>query len=176
MAQTINLLPVELARGKEVNLLLARLKIASIITCSILLLTSMAGLAYVVVEKKNVDNLITTRDTLKSEVINLESSEKQLVLLKDRLQKILSYRALDTSRPQIENQKKVIDVLPADVSIVGSKLDAADAKIGLSSATLAPLREVTDRLVSEKLVSQLAVSNITYNQSTGYQVYFDFNK
>ncbi len=176
MAQTINLLPVELARGKEVNSLLARLKIASIVICTILLLFSMAGLAYVVITKRNVDTLVVTRDSVKAEVLNLETSEQQLVLLKDRLQKILDYRAADTTQGQLENQKKIIDILPEEISVIGSKIDAADAKIGLNSATLTPLKDITERLISEKLVTQLALSNITYNQTTGYQIYFDFNK
>lgn len=176
MAQNINLLPVELSRGKEVNALLSKLKVASIIVCTILLLTSMAGLAYVVLTKKSVDEMVVTRDKVKSEVLTLEASERRLVLLKDRLEKIIEFRNADVSAPQLENQKKVMDILPSEVTIVGSRIDAADAKIGLNSPTLAPLTLVTQRLLSEKLVSQLAISNITYNPTTGYQVYLDFNK
>ncbi|MBP9687533.1 hypothetical protein KBD68_02650 [Candidatus Woesebacteria bacterium] len=176
MAQNINLLPVELSRGKEVNALLSKLKVASIIVCTILLLTSMAGLAYVVLTKKAVDEMVVTRDKVKAEVLTLEASERRLVLLKDRLTKIIDFRNADVSRPQLENQKKVIDVLPEEVTIIGARIDGGEAKIGLSSATLPPLTLVIQRLVSEKLVSQLALSNVAYNPVGGYQVYIDFNK
>lgn len=176
MAQNINLLPVELSRGKEVNALLGKLKVASIIVCTLLLLSSMACLAYVVITKKNVDEMVATRDKVKSEVLTLEASERRLVLLKDRLTKIIDFRNADVSAAQIENQKKVIDVLPEEVSIVGARIDGGEAKIGLSSLTLAPLTIALQRLLSEKLVSQLALSNVAYNPVSGYQVYIDFNK
>jgi|GEM_PF-2689908 len=170
MSQTINLLPIDLVRGKEVGKLLSVLKASSIFLCALVLVVAIAGFAFVYLQKNDLTQVQTRRDTVRSEVLALEESEKQLVLLRDRLAKIEKIRSEDTSTPLFEAQKIILDNAPVEVTLGESDINAGTSSLTLVSQSIDPLRTLIANLESSSYDRPLSISTFTLNALVGYKL------
>lgn len=170
MAQTINLLPTELTRGKEVTKLASSLKVLDIILCAVLLVVGILGVGYTIILRNELTQATATRDDLKNKVLSLESSERQLVLLQDRLDKIAQIRAEDSVGELFDQQNKILAQVPEEVTLGDSIVDSGNSQLGVVSRNIAPLEALISNLQSIGYDRPLLMSSFSYNSFLGFKL------
>ncbi len=119
----INLLPQESKpKGYAVNAT-KTLKKFSIFSIIFLLLTITVITTVNLFYGVQTRTLSSKEESLKKEIKALEDTEQKLVLIKNRLNGISSIMSESNSKKQIEMFQRIIEQNPADVSILGAKLE-----------------------------------------------------
>jgi hypothetical protein len=116
---------------------------------------------------KNVDKNV---DQLKAKVIVLESSEQQLILMKDRLSKIASIKAFPSTLTNITNINSMLTGLSGNSSI--SQMDMGLSKVDLSMIIKSndDLSMFLTNVKNTNLFKSVTLSSFGYSPAGGYNI------
>lgn len=170
MQDNLNLLPQNLHVSKGMESVLKTTKALGVILIVIFVIFTIGAGAYFVYSKVTLGNLQTNVDQLKSQVKAQESSEQQLVLLKDRLSKISSLRSTPSAGKNVAN----LDTLFSNVSPASSanQIDISTQKIDITMIVRSneDLTAFIQNLKNNKAFKSVNLASLGYTKNIGYSI------
>lgn len=170
MQDNLNLLPQNLQVSKGLDGVLKTTKALGVILIVTFIVFAIGAAGYFIYSKITLNNLQTNIEQLKSQVKAQESSEQQLVLLKDRLAKISSVRSAPNSSKNITG----LDSLFTNVSPQSSanQIDVSSQKINITMMIRSNEDLVTfiQNLKNTKLFKTVTLTSLGYTTNLGYSM------
>ena len=166
----LNLLPQNLQVSKGLGKVLKTAKALGVILVVAFVVFCLGIVALFIINKTTLTNTQASVDQLKTQVKAQETSEQQLILLKDRLAKIASIKSTPNASKSITN----VDSLFANVSsastmneanITSSKMD-----ISLIISSNDDLTSFIQNIKSTKLFNTINLPSFTYSANNGYSI------
>lgn len=164
----INLLPQELKPNKSVLVLANKIKKASIILASLFFLGTIVviGLNYYLTS--NLEKTNQEIEILRSEIRSLESTEQRLVLVKDRIEKIVKIAARGSTYEEIEVAKNLLSVKSEDIVLNSFYADRDVLKTSFSSPSLATVGSYVEKMVAFAGINRVMLVSFDFNPLVGY--------
>jgi|SRR5688572_17036863 len=168
MAIKLNLLPPELAVDKKLGAVLKTTRVVGTILLGAFLIFVLGLSAFFVISSVLLRNTIARVDNLKDQIVARETSEQQMVLLKDRLKKISSVRAIPTSFENLSAIDPFLLSLSPDSAV--TELDVDPIKIGLliNFKTTSDLTSFFENLATSDVFKSATLSSFGFNPLAGY--------
>jgi len=166
----LNLLPENLQVSKNLNGFFKAAKALNVIFILSFAIFGVIIGGLFVMNRLSLNNIQKEIDTLKTQVRVQETSEQQLVLLKDRLMKIASIKSNATASKNIVN----VDSLFTNVSPLSqlNQADISSSKMGLSLIIKSneDLVSFLDNIKNSNLFTSADLSTLSYSANSGYTV------
>ena len=165
----INLLPQELKpKGYAIKLSKTFRKVATVCLIVffvgfVLFIGANVLLSFQVRSLKNTDSV------LKSEIAALEQTEQKLILVEDRLQKIINIQESNDSTEEVESIQAILDRSPLDVLIEEITLNNNSANLVISTDRSSNLTRFLS-VVFTLGFRRIDLKSFDYNESSGYKV------
>ena len=170
MAIKLNLLPPELAIDKNLSSLLKLSRSLGVISIAAFLIFVLGVGGFFIVSTVTLNNLNTNTDALKKQIADQETSEQQIVLLKDRIKKI----SLVQSTPGSLNNLVAIDPfllnLTADSSVSELSVDSQKTQLLLNFKSNSQLSTFLDTLSASDVFKTVVISSFSLSPVSGYSV------
>src|SRR3989344_2162633 len=170
MAAKINLLPGELETGEGVNKTTKVLSYFAVFFTLILLLIGIGGGAYIYFLNQEVTKLDQENSSLLQSIRVLESTEQQLVLVKDRLLKIQGLLSNRSEETLFQKQKDLVAVLPEETIFDTSAIERGDSRISLISSSSVSLLGLFNDFTSSSLYTKVIMQSMGYADTSGFEV------
>ncbi len=164
----LNLLPPELAVDKNVGRILKTLRALNLILVATFLVFTLGISAFFVVSSITLRNSLASIETLKGQIKTRQTSEQQIVLLKDRIKKITIARNIPNSLNNLSAVDPLLLSLSPDSSVTG--LDVDPEKIGLlvNFKSTSDLTTFFEGLSSSTAYKTVTLSSFGFNPVAGY--------
>ncbi len=164
----LNLLPPELAVDKNLGRVLKTLKALNLILIAGFLVFTLGISAFFVVSSITLKNTLASIDTLKSQIKTRQTSEQQIVLLKDRIKKITIARNLPNSLANLSAVDPLLQSLSPDSSV--TELDLDSKKIGLliNFKSTSDLTTFFENMAASTVYKSVTLSSFGFNPVAGY--------
>lgn len=168
MAIKLNLLPPEKAVDKNLSQVLRMVRALGVIALAIFLITVVGLGAYFIYSNFSLNNLNTQNTQLKSQIAQQETSEQQIILLKDRLKKISTAQNSPSALKNLIALDPVLTSFSGDLQI--NELSIDSTKVGFSATfksntALSSFFEGISKIPEFKTV---VLSSFGFNPTTGY--------
>lgn len=174
MAIKINLLPKEFKVGAGLGKALRLIRILGVISLAAFLIFGMVLGGYLIISSVQLNSLNSSNDSLKSQLKNLETSESQLVVLKDRLSKIKTAENTPSGLPVYKNFDALVDSLSDSTTL--NTVDIGPTKL---SSTLVfrsnqDLTNFVEKLTKANTFQNIALTSFSFNPNVGYLLSVEF--
>lgn len=170
MASSLNLLPQDLQVSKGLGKVLKVIKSIGVISVVMFSVFLVVIVALFVVSKVSLNGLQNSNDKLKAQVKAQETSEQQLVLLKDRLSKISSVRALPNATNNIQSISSVIGNVSTLSSIDSANVSLSKIDLSLNILSNEDLTIIMDNLRNSEKFNLVDLYSFDYSQGLGYSI------
>ncbi len=168
---SLNLLPTEQVRNREVTVAGNRLKAIVAVLGLICLVLGIGGTALVLTTSNTISSLNKEQEGLKSQVLAQESSEQALILVRDRLTKIKTLQSLYLNNKKLNTQREVLDVLPENVTIKQLTLTTSESAFSVIAPDSTNMSDVI-ALVRGSSLKDSVIDSINYTAGVGYTINF----
>jgi hypothetical protein len=169
MAVNLNLLPPELAVSKNLGRALKTLRALGVIGVAAFLIFAVGLGILFIVSTINLNGLNTNVNQLKSQVSAQEASEQQIIILKDRIAKIVEAKAVPSALKTIVNVDAFLSDLSPDSTINQFNAGSTKADISMSFKSNADLTSFL-QAVSVSSFKSVILSSFSYSPSQDYSV------
>lgn len=173
MAIKINLLPSEKRVGRELQGILRITRMLGVIALGAFIVFGLGIAAFFVFTSIQLNGLNSTNSTLESQITGLETSETQIVLLKDRIGKIKTVQRVPSAIASLNNIIPVITPLSVEASV--NELDVSPTKISASVnfRSNSDLSNFLKGLSTSTSFKTITLSSFAFNPASGYLVGVD---
>lgn len=168
---SLNLLPTEQVRNREVTVVGNRLKAVVAVLGLVCLVLGIGGTALVLVTSNTITSLQKDQENLKSQVLAQESSEQALILVRDRLTKIKTLKEQYQNNTRFLAQREVVDALPENVLLKQLTITNSDSNLAVVAADSASMADVIS-LVKGSPLKDSIIDTISYSAGIGYTINF----
>lgn len=170
----INLLPQELKPNKSVLIIAKKLKKTSIIFASFFVLTFLIIIGLQYYYSKKITQSVNSQMELESQIKSMESTEQQLVLIKDRIEKIISIAQKGTVDEEVDVVSKVSD-LAADGMVVKSiSIDKDLVQITVVTNSLTLASKYLSSVTSLQGLKYINLISFDFSPTLGYTIDLNF--
>jgi len=174
MALKINLLPEDHVKDKKAKRIsrIVRTGTLAILALFILIGGAEAGILYYL--SQQLDDLAQEQSNIKLSIANLESTEQNLVLIKDRVQKI---QELLNNRPDeeiISKQKLITNALLTNLSVKSIVIRPPDYNIEITAASSLSVADLFQELSQKPGFDSLVLETTSFNPYEGYVLNLKF--
>ena len=173
MVANVNLLPKELAPSESVTKFGKVLNTFALGLTGLFVVTAVAGGVTLYLLNNKLSDLGREQIELKNSIKNLQTSESQLILLKDRIGKIQSLLSDRTNEVLYDKQKGITGSLPADMALSKNEISHGKATIELGSNRSKSIIDLMSIILSNSELSTLTMQEMTFNPYQGYKIVFD---
>lgn len=166
----LNLLPTELTPNPSVIRLTGIVKKLSTALAVILVFFLLGVVVLFILNTVKIKKLTAQETSLKSSVQALEKTEKQLVLVRDRIIKVKNVWGRDSA---YANADAVGTLVAQNVGIVAfSSLDVTAKKVGLqvASPTSSGIAKFLSGLVAADLFKSVNMKSLSFSPGSGYSL------
>jgi len=173
MAIRVNLLPSEKRVGKELQGILRVTRMLGVIALGAFIVFGLGIAAFFIFTSIQLNSLNSTNSTLESQITGLETSETQIVLLKDRIGKIKTVQSVPSAIANLNNIVPIITPLSVESSV--NELDVAPTKISASVnfRSNSDLSNFLKGLSTSTSFKNVTVTSFAFNPASGYLVGLD---
>lgn len=165
----INLLPTYLTPKSGAFRLNNFLKIASVGSLVILIVSGVIFLALFLINSFQIQSQIKKNEALKQNILNLEQAETRYVLVKDRLEKaktILSEGEIfkkTESISQVVNSSSLVSI--SELNIAADRVDFT-----INTSSTAGVTEFSKNLLANETFTKINMSDFSFSPTTGYTI------
>lgn len=172
MAVKLNLLPTDRKVSGSLAKTVKAVKMLNVIFLSGFLIFALGLGAFFIFNNIRLRNINADVESLKSEAANLQKSEQQMVLLKDRLSKIKTVRKTPTAWTNLTNIQTLISSVGPNTFV--SELNADSNKIDMSVLfrTNSDLAAFIKNLTETKVFKGITLTTFGFNPANGYLAVF----
>lgn len=169
MPVKLNLLPEELSVNKGLASVLKTIRGINIILIVTFIISSLGMGGFFIFSKISFSNLQSKVNTLKTQVKAQESSEQQLILIKDRLSKISSLKTIPNAEKSIVNIDNIVNtnILP-DTRAGEISVSPISVNLSLIVASNKDLSTLIGSIKNTDMFSTVELSNLSYSPLSGY--------
>jgi len=172
MSQKINLLPEDLTRGGGVDRLSKLLRKIASVGLFVFIILSAAGALVLFFLTRTLTDTTNKAQIAKENIRNLEGTEEQLILVRDRVIKINLLLEDRSNEPILNKQKEVLESLPSEILFSESKVEQEESSIELSSVSSIAIKDLMNTLKNLELKKLILIS-MNFNPIVGYQLTFE---
>lgn len=170
MATEFNLLPPEYGAAKGLGKVLKVTRALGVISIAFFLIFTIAISAVFLISSASLNALNSDIQTLTAQISAVETSETQIVLLKDRVTKIKSALSLPSADVSLAAIEPLVSNLPENSSLSELSLDSAKTTVALNFTSSADLTSFLNQISTNKNFASVIMTSFTYSLGTGYQV------
>ncbi len=170
MAIKLNLLPPELAVDKNLSSALKMLRSLGIIGIAGFFIFIIGMVAVFVVSSFTLKNLTNSIADSKSQIAALETSEQQIVLLKDRIKKIGIVQNLPTSLKNLVAIDPFLSNLSIESSVNELNVDSNKISLLLNFKSNDDLSKFLNDLSGSAVFKSVVLSSFSLSPTNGYSV------
>lgn len=170
MAIKINLLPPESTISGPVAQMMKVARMLNVIFLGVFLVVGFGLGVFFVVSSLQLQDLNATNNKLKGQITAQETSEQQLVLLKDRLAKIQTVKNLPDTTKNMVKVDPFIRELVGNTSLTELEVDAQKTDLSVLFRTNSDLTNFLKSMSDNKVYKSSILSSFGYNPSSGYLV------
>ncbi|HUC94560.1 MAG TPA: hypothetical protein VMR19_00950 [Candidatus Saccharimonadales bacterium] len=170
MAVKLNLLPPELSVSKSLGNLLKTVRVLGVIGIAAFLVFTIGIVAYFIFStySLNGDNANLTK--LKGQVTAQQQSEQQIVLLKDRIDKISAILKPANSLSNLTAVEPTLSVLSDTASINQMAINSTSVDLSVTIQTNSDLSSYLKAFESSDAFVTLNLTSFNLSPKTGYSV------
>ncbi|MGA3292114.1 MAG: hypothetical protein ABSC49_03165 [Candidatus Microgenomates bacterium] len=170
MRVSFNLLPENLLISKSLIKSLKTIRALNVISIVGFLVFAVGIGAYFVYSTITLNGLNSSVDQLKSEVSAQESSEQQIILLKDRISDIESAKSQKSALGNITDVYSLIGNLSGNTSIGELDVDSGKVSFTMNIKSNEDLTGFMQSVESSNLFESVVLTSFGYNPTGGYVV------
>lgn len=170
MALKINLLPPESTVSGPMGQLIKITRALNIILLGGFILFAFGLSAFFIFNSLKLQNINSEIAQLKSSVSAQESSEQQVVLLKDRLGKVQLLQSLPSSMKNMVNIDNFLATIEGNATLTELDVDSQKTDISMLFRNNADLSNFLRSITSSKLFKSATLSSFGFNPASGYLV------
>jgi Tfp pilus assembly protein PilN len=170
MAVKFNLLPPELSVSKRLSSTLKILRALDVIGIAVFLIFGIGLGAFFIISYLSLKNINSTNDKLKSQVTAQQASEQKIVLLKDRIKKIMAVQKMPNILPSLEVAEPFLTNLSSLTSISQMQIDATAIDLSLNFRANADLSTFLSAIEVSKVFKTVTMSTFSLSPTTGYLI------
>ena len=170
MAVKLNLLPA----GANVTPVLAKtlrlIKTLGIVALGLFLFFILGVSGYLIYTNISLRNLTTQEENLKTRIKDQETVEQKMVLLKDRLGKIVKVKSSPTVQKGLESAEAIITSLPAGAILTERNLDQKKTDMSLVFGSSLDLNTFLTVVKTTGEFKRASLTAFSFNPSSGYSI------
>ena len=170
----INLLPSDLLPKKSITKLADILTKISYASITIFLLFILTILGIFIINSSNIKKIKTQEDELINIVKQYEQTEQQIVLAKDRIEKILKIWEKTGIQKHLSGLEKLLE-LSSGISLNEMDISSSKSEISLNSMSSLSVSQFMSSLVLSDIYKFIKLKNFSYNPNYGYRITFEAN-
>lgn len=168
MAIKLNLLPPELAIDKKTGTFLKTLRSVNLIAVAVFLIFTLGISGYFIFTSILLRNKENTLEGLKSQIKTRQTSEQQIVLLKDRLKKISTAQKIANSTDNLAAVDPILSLLSPDSAVTEMDIDSSKIGLLISFKSTSDLTAFFDGLKKSTEFKSATLTSFGFNPTTGY--------
>lgn len=170
---TINLLPTELTlKGKDKVLVQGIRKFVSA-GLLVLIIGALIIAGYLVFISFRIRSSLSNEEVLKQEISSFQETEQGLFFIKDRISKIKSVLAKESSNEQISVLSGFLQTTQGEFSIFEVQVSIQRTEISLVFPTSIEFGNFYKALIESNLYSNIILKSFSLNPSLGYLATFE---
>lgn len=173
MAIKLNLLPPELAVDKNLSQILKVVRSLNVILISTFFVFIVVVSAIFIISYTTLNNLESQVGKAKSQITASETSEQQVVLLKDRLSKIGDIQNIPSGLTNLLAIEPFLTNLSADSSLNELVVDSKKTQMLLTFKTNSDLTTFVESMSKSNSFKSVILSSFSLSPSSGYSVGVD---
>ena len=166
----LNLLPQDLRVSKGVGGIVKVIKSLNVILAVLFLISALIVVALFVIGSLRLNSVLSEVDQLKSQVKAQETSEQQLVLIKDRLAKISYARGYANAKDSLQNASLLLNNMTGGVTVNSMNITSVKTDLSLTILSNDELSILMDNLKNSDKFKSIDVYSFEYNKNIGYQI------
>ena len=170
----INLLPSDLLPKKSITKLADILTKISYASIAIFLLFILTILGIFIINSSNIKKIKTQEDELINIVKQYEQTEQQIVLAKDRIEKILKIWEKTGIQKHLSGLEKLLE-LSSGISLNEMDISSSKSEISLNSMSSLSVSQFMSSLVLSDIYKFIKLKNFSYNPNYGYRITLEAN-
>lgn len=168
MSIKLNLLPPELAVDKRTGGILKSIRAFNLILIAFFIVFTIGLSVYFVFTSVILKNKLASVESLKGKIKTLQTSEQQIVLLKDRIKKIVSAQNKPSAIKNLDMSGSVLSTLSGDSQITEMNVDIGKIVFLISFRTTSDLTNFFENLSKTTTFKSAILSSFGFNPLTGY--------
>jgi hypothetical protein len=172
MAIKVNLLPPEYRVSGPVSRALKLIRTLNVIFLAMFIIFTTGLGGYFILSTMELNALVEDENQLKLQITAQQTSEQQLVVLKDRVEKILSIRALANANLNLEKVIPLVEQNAGDSVLTELDVDARKVDLSMLIRSNSELTSFFDRMAGNEIFSTVLLSSFGFNPVSGYLVSF----
>ena len=170
MAVNLNLLPQDLRVSKGINNVIRLTRSINVILVVIFIVSIIGAGAFLIISSIRLNSIQSEITKLEQQVKAQETSEQQLVLLKDRISKISTARSYLNATKNIENINSVLTNTLSAVKIDSLSITPSKTDISLTLLSNEDLKTYLKNLKESGKFKSVDLYSFDYNKNIGYLV------
>ena len=172
----VNLLPIDLSPKSASAKTAAALK--KVVTFGfIFLIVFLVGLiAYLIILSIQYKASLKRQAQLKQSIKSLEQTEQQLLIIRDRLDKIKLIQARDSAIGGVGNLKYILANVPPTVNVRESKILGSKAELTFLARSSSDLVKTLSTILAGSYYSKIDLASFSFNPNYGYSVNLEMAK
>lgn len=175
MPVKLNLLPQALMVSKSLNGVLKTIRALNVILVIAFLIFVVGIGGFFLISKSTLSSVEKNVDRLKTQIIAQESSEQQLILLKDRLSKISGIRTSRSILDNINNVNSLVSNLSVNSEISELDMDLTKIKLSMTIRSNDDLTMFMKNLGNTNIFKTIILTSFGFNPLSGYALGVNFS-
>lgn len=175
MAIKLNLLPSDILISKGLSKVLRTLKSLTVIFTVTFLIFCLGMVALFIVNKFAFDKVQNDTDKLKAQIKAQETSEQQLILIKDRLSKISAIKSRSDASNNIAGINSLVSDLSAKSRITEEDASSTKSSLSISIGSNVDLSSLIKNIEKTDAFKAVTLSSLGYSSVQGYVVMLDMS-
>lgn len=172
MALKINLLPDNFAVKGTLARSLALVKQLTIVLLAVFILIVVGISGYFFVSSFELGRITVNIESLKSQIMEQETVETQMVLLKDRISKIKIAQKSVSSQQSLTQVDSLFSSIPQGVTLGQLSVDSTKSEASISFDSSLTLTDFFKTITSSTNFSSIILTSFGFNPATGYLASF----
>lgn len=170
MAIKLNLLPPKYGALGNVGKVLKATRALGVIAMALFFVFALAVSAFFIISTITINNLNSDVNSLKSQVTAQQTSEQQIVLVKDRIGKIKTVLATPDALKNLTAINTYISGLSGTTALTDLSIDPLKVDMSLTFRTNADLTNFMTQISQDKNFGSIALTSFGFAAATGYSV------
>lgn len=168
MAINLNLLPEDKSVNKNLSQALSFVRSITTLLLVVFVVSLVGILAFLIINKAELNSLNNQNTTLKSQVLALEKVEQQTVLLKDRLGKIVSVQKNIESLSSASDIGTIESALPTGATLEELSVNDQKTEATFVFNSASSFGQFIDQISNNLAYKSIELSLFGYSPTTGY--------
>lgn len=170
MGVKINLLPPDLASGASLSKISGFVKKLNLFLLSFLLVFGSGVAAFLSISSIQLGDLGRREASLKAQIIEMETTETRMILLKDRIGKIKIAKSSENVNTILDAISPLLAQVGADSTVPELNLDSQKIELSVNFESPASLSGFFRYLEGSTSFDSIVLTSFGFNPSTGYLV------